>query len=435
MFCKLLKMFYEHQKKGKIGQQNEMDTRFYLYCRQDNKSPKKALTLCITKDRRTAYIQLDVQLFPEQWDKTKQMIVNHDYEKPLNSRIYAMKMAIDNELYQMEVSGEAERYDVRTLRDILLERTNPEKKEEKQNKRSLLYRFEMFRDTKHGGTKAIYERTLNKIREFCSTEDYQWKPLEKLDFEDINRDWLTAFENYLAQTMCKNGRNILLRSLRAVFNDAIDNEITNYYPFRRFKIISQPTRKRSLSVEDLRLLFNYPVEEYAQIHLDMFKLIFMLIGINAIDLCHLKDIVNGRIEYNRAKTHKLYSIKVEPEALEIIERYRGQNWLINALDRYKDYHDFTAHMNKALKRIGPMERKGLGGKKIFHPLFPDISAYWARHTWATIAADLDIPMETISHALGHSFGCDTTAIYINFNNKKIDEANRKVLDWVLYEKR
>ena len=68
MFCKLLKMFYEHQKKGKIGQQNEMDTRFYLYCRQDNKSPKKALTLCITKDRRTAYIQLDVQLFPEQWD-------------------------------------------------------------------------------------------------------------------------------------------------------------------------------------------------------------------------------------------------------------------------------------------------------------------------------------------------------------------------------
>ena len=66
---------------------------------------------------------------------------------------------------------------------------------------------------------------------------------------------------------------------------------------------------------------------------------------------------------------------------------------------------------------------------------PRISSYWARHTWATLAADLDIPIETISAALGHAHGCATTAIYIRFNNKKIDAANRKVLDWVLYDKR
>lgn len=55
--------------------------------------------------------------------------------------------------------------------------------------------------------------------------------------------------------------------------------------------------------------------------------------------------------------------------------------------------------------------------------------YWARHTLATIAASLDIPKETISHALGH--GNDTvTDIYIDFDKKKVDEANRKVLDYV-----
>jgi integrase len=54
-----------------------------------------------------------------------------------------------------------------------------------------------------------------------------------------------------------------------------------------------------------------------------------------------------------------------------------------------------------------------------------------RHTWATLAAELDIPKETISAALGH--GKKTvTDIYIQFDRKKIDEANRKVIDHVFY---
>ena len=62
-------------------------------------------------------------------------------------------------------------------------------------------------------------------------------------------------------------------------------------------------------------------------------LIFYLAGINAVDLFHLKEITNGFIEYRRAKTGRLYTIRVEPEAMEIIERYRGKNYLLNILDR------------------------------------------------------------------------------------------------------
>ena len=91
-------------------------------------------------------------------------------------------------------------------------------------------------------------------------------------------------------------------------------------------------------------------------------------------------------------------------------------------------------MNKALKQMGPYERVGRGGKKIRHPLFPEITSYWARHSWATIAASLDIPKDTIAHALGHG-GNTVTDIYIDFDQTKVDEANRKVLDWVLYGKK
>ena len=120
--------------------------------------------------------------------------------------------------------------------------------------------------------------------------------------------------------------------------------------------------------------------------------------------------------------------------MELIEKYRGEKFLLNILDRYQDYKDFTKRMNKTLKEIGPMQRVGRGGKKERKPLFPKISTYWSRHSWATIAASLDIPRDTIAHALGH--GNNTvTDIYIDFDQSKVDEANRKVLDWVLYGKK
>ena len=41
---------------------------------------------------------------------------------------------------------------------------------------------------------------------------------------------------------------------------------------------------------------------------------------------------------------------------------------------------------------------------------------------------------TIEAALGHNQH-DVTSIYIEFDMRKVDEANRKVLDYVLYDKR
>ena len=61
---------------------------------------------------------------------------------------------------------------------------------------------------------------------------------------------------------------------------------------------------------------------------------------------------------------------------------------------------------------------------------PKISSYWARHTWATIASSIDIPKDTISAALGHG-GNTVTDVYIRFDRRKVDEANRKVINYVL----
>ena len=274
-------------------------------------------------------------------------------------------------------------------------------------------------------TRQIYYQTKNKVIGFDS----------EATFDTITPDWLNRFERHWLQTMKVNGVAKLLRTIRAVFNDAIDDEVTSKYPFRKFKITHEKTRKRSLTAEQLRLLRDYPVDEWQEEYRDIFMLIFYLIGINISDLLELKSLTDGRCVYHRNKTGRLYDIAVPPEAMVIINKYRGDSHLLCPLDRYKTVNDYTHHINDALKKIGPtakaIDKAGKMRKKVYQPLFPDISTYWARHTWASIAASLDIPKETIGKALGHSeFDSSTTDIYIDFDMRKIDEANRKVIDFV-----
>lgn len=319
--------------------------------------------------------------------------------------------------------------DVKEIGEDFAEHFGLIKKRKVDNTGTFVKHYEQFMESKtNRGTRGVYKHTLDRIRAFDKNVDNKM-------FEDIDLKWLTDFEAFCAKTACKNARNIHLRNIRAVFNNAIDYEITTAYPFRRFKIRPEATRKRSMAVEELRRLFDYPVEDYAEIYRDMFRLIFMLVGINSVDLHGLKSITrDGRIEYKRAKTGRLYSIKVEPEAMEIINKYRGVKGLLCIADRWSDSRNFRHQCNKALQKIGQVERKGRGGKKTITAEFEGVTTYWARHTWATIAASLDIPKDTIAAALGHG-GDTVTDIYIDFDQKKVDAANRRVLDWVLYNKR
>lgn len=383
------------------------------------------LKIFIYVNRSKSTLNLNIRLLPTQWNDKKNLVVNHPQKDLLNSAIRCKQADIDRHILELSALGNLARMSAKDIRDSYEKSINPVEEDNSSFEKV----FIRFTEKKHGSTRDLYEYTLKLIRK-------HFKNTDKLKFEDITPQWLDKFDSALAKTnTSRNYRNIQLRNIRAVFNAAIDDEITSYYPFRKYKIRPEMTRKRSMPVEDLRRLFSYPVEKYAEIYRDMFALIFMLIGINTVDLHRLKEITSdGRIEYCRAKTHRLYSVKVEPEALEIINKYRGQKGLLVIADRWTDHKNFRHQMNKALKLIGPLERKGLGGKKDRKPAFPDISTYWARHTWATIAAFLDIPKETIAAALGHG-AYTVTDIYIDFDQTKVDRANRIVLDYVLYNKK
>lgn len=384
--------------------------------------------LRITSNRKKAEISMGLRLSVHDLESALSGKSNNiRFEKMLASWTAQIKE------FMLELADAKEQdKEVKEICTILKERLLgivPKVEEKSKQGNFVSYYIEHSNNYEKRSTRESNEYTLSVMRKY-------YKDLDAMNFEDVTYAWLSDFEVWMKKNnLSQNTRKIHFGNIRTAMREAYKRELTGADPFRRFSFRPAKTRKRSLDVAVLRSLINYPVEPFAEIYRDMFRLIFMLVGINSVDLHGLKSITrDGRIEYKRAKTGRLYSIKVEPEAREIINKYRGKNGLLCIADRWIDSRNFRHQCNKALQKIGQVERKGRGGKKTITAEFEGVSTYWARHTWATIAASLDIPKDTIAAALGHG-GDTVTDIYIDFDQKKVDAANRRVLDWVLYGKR
>ncbi len=404
-----------------------MKFSFYLDCRRlDDKQPAP-LKLRLSHKGTSALISLGINLLKNQWNETTEKVEQHTNKLFLNNYILRKKLDCEQAVLNMNKQQVLKLTAPEVKKQILLAIGDIEDVSKIEN--LFVTQFKKFIDTKSNkSTIELYEFTLKRLHDYC-------KNLDTLNFDDIDFNFLSGFEKFLEPTASKkNGRNIHFRNIRSVFNYAIDNNITTAYPFRRFKIRPVQTAKRALSIEQFRKFIRMPCEEYLQQYKDMFLLSFYLIGINTIDLVNLTNISSdNRIEYDRAKTHKHYSIFVEPEAKVLIEKYKGENQLLDMLDRYGDYRNYRKTLNKNLKRFGDV-KIGYYGKKTIKSEFPFLTSYWCRHTWATLAAELDIPKETIAKALGHG-GNTITDIYIDFDLKKVDEANRKVINYLLYNEK
>lgn len=402
-------------------------TRFYLDLRGRAKDGKGSIVITIYHNRTTAMIPTGIRVKPNEWDGNHVVrVVGCD---AINARLAEKISSVNRSIAYLSMDSNG--FDSMTAPQV--KQAITEKKVVKPvHLVSDLFAEYLATDIKEG-TKEIYRATLSKVLAFGG---------KALKMEDINLKWLHQFEIFLSKTQGINGRAIYLRSLRAVCNYAVHTNAVQSYAFRNFSIRQEPTRKRSVSVELFRKFLDYPTSERNAMFRDYFLLMFYLIGINSKDLLLglEKQIINGRFEYIREKTHKKYSIKIEPEAEELLKRYKGRNYLLEAMDHCKHYKSFAHEMNDHLKMIGEEvvemipDTEDLFGtphlQKTIKPIIPGISTYFARHCWATFAYEAGVPLDVISQALGHSSGNRTTLIYVKFNQQAVDNANRTVIDFV-----
>lgn len=384
-------------------------TRLYLDTRRSAEGRPAPLKISIYHNREVAYLSTGIKVLPSAWDASALMTK----DKSTMLSISRFKLKIDTMLLDLLEKGKLDGLSASGIRNLVQRELNPAEAAAAKFMECLKA---FAKSRRMPRTREIYMATYDRILAFDSKA-------ESLEFQDITVGWLDRFDSFLAKTSPKkNARNVHFRNIKAVFNDALKKELTLFYPFRKFDVKPELTMHKNLLIGQLRSLFNAKIKPWQQKYVDFFKISFMLIGINTGDLIHASGINGDRLEYDRAKTHKPYSIKVEPECLELINKYRGRKYLLNVLDTYSKTNHWTSKVNNELQAIAA----DLG--------LPKISTNWMRHSWATIAAELDIPKDTIARAAGHS-SKTVTDIYINFDLTKIDRANRQVLDYVLYDKK
>lgn len=374
------------------------------------------------------YLSTGIYASISEWDNlTKQFVGKGN--KRVNNILATMLASITARIFELKENGQWQKLSRPQIKQML---TNLDLISPTVDVPTLGMAFDNLEDVKSESTRQIVVNARKKLVAFCGD-------LNNIQFNDISRVWLDDFYKSMA-TLSVNSKSLYMQILRKAIYWAIDREYTTNNPFRHYHIKSEETRMRVLPIEKMRTLLNLDLQYRYGEYRDLFMLTFYLIGINTVDLSKLTEdnIRNGRLEYRRAKTNKLYSIKIEPEAEEIIKRYRGKKHLLSFFDKHKNYKTFRGLVNEALSRIGPVavNERGLAIKSenkraIMQPLEKDLTIYWARYSWATYAADLEIPKDTISEALGHSHGAKVTGVYIKYNRDKVDEANRKVIDYVL----
>ena len=381
--------------------------KLYLDKRGKDGDSPSPLKIAVNAGGSTSYIPLGVKLKPSQWDPLRGRVLAHPMRAQLQNYIDGRMAQVQEIVLGLRLSGQAKGATAARLRSLILER-GEDKGSEPEGFMARLERYAGTREARR--TRELYQATAKRVLEYCPGA-------RSLGFEDVTKSWLVGFDRWLAgRSPSRNARNIHLRNIRAVFNDAIDDGVTACYPFRKLHIIPEPTRPRALTLAQAREIFKPNPDKAVERALDYFRLSFLLIGINTADMSGLSGVTaEGRVEYRRRKTHKLYSVRVEPEAMEIIRRRAGKSHLVELVETHGNTHAATVWLNKHLRRV-----------------MPGLTTYWARHTWATLAASIDVPADTISKALGHTYttGAAVTSVYIDFDRRKVDDANRRVIDLV-----
>lgn len=186
-------------------------------------------------------------------------------------------------------------------------------------------RVDFFRSIGKEERAKKYGQALDKLRSFTGGKD--------ITFDDITPDRMMQFSAWCEQQgNCPNTISFYNRILRALYNQAVDDEITeDRKPFRKSFCGNEKTVKRAIPISRVRTLANMEFiakgkerrsMEYAR---DIFMLSFYFRGMSFIDMAFLKktDIQQGTVIYRRHKTGQRLFIKLEKPMMEIIRRIGG----------------------------------------------------------------------------------------------------------------
>lgn len=373
----------------------------------------------VVRQIRTGY-----RLYPTEWDTRRAEIIL-PLEADLERRSYLLQLRqtlsdnlqlLSAIISKLEQRGKAYTADeVKTQYDSYVD-----------NGRFIAFAYSQIRQLVQIGkerTADTYTTSLNSFIRFRGNQG-------DVALDEVNTHLMVAYETYLRSIgVCANTSSYYMRNLRAIYNRAVEQNLTlQRYPFKHVYTGVGKTVKRAVPLTVIRQIRDLELSAHTQMDYarDIFMFSFYTRGMSFIDMAYLKkkDLQNGILSYRRQKTNQQLFIKWEKPMQDIVDKYNiaESPYLLPVIrqvgvNERRQYINSAHLVNHKLKGIG----KRLG-------LSIPLTMYVARHGWASIAKSKNIPVSTISEAMGHDSE-STTRIYLaSLDTSVVDKANSLILD-------
>lgn len=383
--------------------------------------------------RKTVMINTGYHIFPHEWDKNRSAIrttcVSIDNDRKAVLRLYQSETCREMERIWRMID-EKERTDSNLILDDLLAEyleTEPRRSVFSYIRRQIERKTRM----KCYGTARTYANALRNFMKYRGEND--------LPFDDMSDEVMQDYEAWMLHAGLKrSSTSCYMRTLRTLYRQAVDDGLTEDRDiFRKVHVSVGKTRKRAVASSVIRAILSLdltgkPSLDFAR---DIFMFSFYTRGMSFVDIAHLKksNLRNGLLTYNRRKTFQSLTIQWELPMQDIVNRYAGQTVGTPYMFPIIKGDTFAAHLaytqtlqriNRSLKRIGIM----IG-------LSVPLTTYVARHSWASIARNMNVPLSVISEGLGHDSD-KTTQIYLaSLDTSMINKANRKIIKQITLKER
>ncbi len=373
--------------------------------------------------RNVRWISTGIHVFPHEWDCNTESLTIPPYGER-RTLLQQLQSAIDCELQQRkDVIQKLET----THKDFSINELCEAFNQIVPQKTVFTFLLEQIMRQKRiqrHGTSMTYTCAYRRFKEFRGDAD--------LTFDELSPYMMEEYEAWLINRGLKtNSIRFYLRTLNTLIYKAADDGILKEDKrlFSRVRLSYVKTTKRAISAAHIRAIQKLPLPQHSTIAFarDIFMFSFYMRGMPFVDIAYLKktDLKNGLISYCRKKTNQPLSIEWEREQKEIVERYAhltlGTPYMLPIIlktdgTEYKQYQRVQENVNRALKKIGMM----IGLKM-------PLTLYVARHSWASIAQDMNYSISIISEGMGHH-SIKTTQTYLaSIDTSRINEANRKII--------
>ncbi len=374
----------------------------------------------IIHERKVRQLLSDYKVFQSEWDETRSMVTTTQ-KSERKSLILSIRERIRWDVERLvKIDRKLDANGLSYTADDVIDEFNRYAKEYSlfNFMQSMIVTLKQRNQLR---TAETYKAALNSFKKFRNNEDMM--------LDAVTSDTMQAYEAHLKHKgNTPNTISFYMRILRAVYNNAVDNEIIeNRNPFRKVFTGAEKTIKRALNLPTIKKIKNLdlslsPKTDFAR---DMFMMSFYLRGMSFIDMAYLRksDLENGRVTYRRRKTGQQLTIEWAKEMQMILDKYpeNPTQYLLPIItkedgNQRRHSRNVNESINHHLKKVA--EQVG-----VLSPL----TMYCARHSWASAAKAKGIPISVISEGMGHDSEATTQIYLASLETSVVDKANALIL--------